>query len=309
MTGLHFYNENSTFDHMKASDFSARTEINLKMASLIIIGAVYVVACIAGICLFQLLIRSIPEIPALLGADFLATLVVWGAGIKWRNVSVYDPYWSVAPPVILTIWAFYKHCFTLPVALLLVAVWYWGTRLTLNWAGTFKSLAYEDWRYTRYRKNLSPFRFHLVNLFGLNYFPTLIVFACMLPGLGVFDSHAPADAWTWVGFTMCIAAPTIQLVADRQIHIFRAEHPGRYCDTGLWKHGRHPNYFGEILMWWGVWVMYVSLEGFAKHPLYVLAPIAMTAMFLFISIPMMERRQLQNKPGYAEYRRRTRILI
>ena len=294
---------------MKSSDFSARTEKGLKTACLIVIGAVYVIAGIAGFCLFQLLIRFIPEIPALLAADCLATLVVWGAGIKWRNVSVYDPYWSVAPPVIFTAWAFYKYCFTLPVILLLVAVWYWGLRLTLNWAGTFKSLAHEDWRYTRYRESLSPFRFHLVNFFGLNYFPTLIVFAAMLPGLGVFDSAAPASAGTWAGFAMCIAAPTIQLIADSQIHRFRAANPGRYCDTGLWKHGRHPNYFGEILMWWGVWVMYVSLEGFASHPWYVLGPLAMTAMFLFISIPMMERRQLQNKPGYAEYRRRTRILI
>ena len=75
---------------------------------------------------------------------------------------------------------------------------------------------------------------------------------------------------------------------------------------GLWKRGRHPNYFGEISMWWGVWLMYASLYGL---DLLVLAPVAMTCLFLFISIPMMERRQLDNKPGYAEYRKQTRILI
>ena len=282
---------------------------DLKLACLIRIGAVYVAAGVIGFLTFLLFAPVIPEIPALLAADIIATVVVWIASVKWHNVSVYDPYWSVIPPVVFTIWAVYKHCFTLPVALLLTAVWYWGIRLTLNWSWTFKSLEHEDWRYARYRETLPPFKFQLVSFFGLCLFPTLIVFACMLPGLGVFDSHAQACAWTWVGFAMCIAAPTIQLVADRQIHGFRAANPGRYCDTGLWKHGRHPNYFGEILMWWGVWTMYVSLEGFAKHPLYILAPLAMTAMFLFISIPMMERRQLQNKPGYAEYRRRTRILI
>jgi len=294
---------------MNAVDLSSETDKNLRLVSFIIIGAVYLSAGIVGFFLFQFLIQFIPEIPALLAADCAATLVVWGFGLKWRNVSVYDPYWSVAPPVILTAWAFYKHCFTVPAILLLVAVWYWGTRLTLNWAYTFKGIDHEDWRYTRYRESLSPFRFHIVNFFGLNYFPTLIVFAAMLPGLLVFDSTAPAGAGIWAGFAMCLAAPTIQLIADSQIHRFRVSNPGRYCDIGLWKHGRHPNYFGEILMWWGVWVMYVSLEGLSTRPWLVLGALAMTAMFLFISIPMMERRQLQNKPGYAEYRSRTRILI
>lgn len=69
---------------------------------------------------------------------------------------------------------------------------------------------------------------------------------------------------------------------------------------------RHPNYFGEVQMWWGVWLMYASLRGIDW---LILAPVAMIALFLFISIPMMERRQLERKPGYAEYRKQTRMLI
>lgn len=75
---------------------------------------------------------------------------------------------------------------------------------------------------------------------------------------------------------------------------------------GLWKHGRHPNYFGEIQFWWGIWIMYAALNGFDW---FILGPIAMTALFLGISIPLMEQRQLANKPGYAAYRKQTRILI
>ena len=104
----------------------------------------------------------------------------------------------------------------------------------------------------------------------------------------------------------CISSATIQLVADAQSHKFRSEHPGQVCNVGLWKHGRHPNYFGEIQMWWGVWVMYASFCGIDW---LVLCPIAMTALFLFISIPMMERRQLENKQGYSDYRKVTRLLI
>lgn len=274
--------------------------------SLVIIAVVYVVAAVIGVFVFRGVSASMPELWALLLADVAATVVVWAFGLVFRNVSVYDPYWSVAPPVLFTAWAVYKSCFTLPVILLLIAVWYWGIRLTGNWASTFKGMDHEDWRYTRYRDTLSPLLFQITNFFGLNLMPTLMVFFCMLSGFGLFEPDAQANALTWLGFIVCLASATIQLVADTQIHRFRRAHPGQFCYVGLWKHGRHPNYFGEIQMWWGVWLMYASLHGFDWH---ILAPVAMTALFLFISIPMMEKRQLASKPGYAEYRKQSRILI
>ena len=278
--------------------------------SIAIIAAVYAVAAWAGFLVFGWASTAMAELWALLLADVVATVVTWFFGLVFRNVSVYDPYWSVAPPVMFTAWAVYKGCFTLPVVLLLIAVWYWGIRLTGNWVYTFKGLDHEDWRYTRYRETQSPLVFHLINFFGLNMMPTLLVFACMLPGFGLFDASgagaASANWLTWLGFIVCLSSATIQLVADTQIHRFRNAHPGQYCNVGLWKHGRHPNYFGEVQMWWGVWLMYASLRGIDW---LILAPVAMTALFLFISIPMMERRQLEHKPGYAEYRKRTRMLI
>ena len=278
--------------------------------SIAIIAAVYAVAAWAGFLVFDWAAAAMAELWALLLADVVATVITWFFGLVFRNVSVYDPYWSVAPPVMFTALAVYKGCFTLPVVLLLIAVWYWGIRLTGNWAYTFRGLAHEDWRYTRYRETQSPFVFHLINFFGLNIMPTLLVFACMLPGFGVFEASgagaAPANWLTWLGFVVCLSSATIQLVADTQIHRFRDTHPGQYCNVGFWKHGRHPNYFGEVQMWWGVWLMYASLRGIDW---LILAPVAMTALFLFISIPMMERRQLERKPGYAEYRKQTRMLI
>lgn len=277
-----------------------------KTVSIVIIGIIYLIATLLGYFVFRMLNNGLHELVALFLADVVATVVVWGFGLFYKNVSVYDPYWSVAPPVMFTVWAFYKSAFSFPVILLLIAVWYWGIRLTGNWAYTFKGLAHEDWRYTRYRETQSPFVFQIINFFGLNMMPTVLVFAAMLPGFGLFESTETANMLTWLGFAICISAATLQLVADTQIHRFREAHPGRYCDVGFWKHGRHPNYLGEISMWWGVWTMYASVYGLDW---LILAPLAMTALFLFISIPMMERRQLQNKPGYAEYRKNTRMLI
>lgn len=275
-------------------------------ASFIIVSFVYLLAAVGGYLVFAGLLPMMHELWAMFVADAVATVIVWGFGLLFRNVSVYDPYWSVAPPLIFTFWAFHKEMATLPILLLLTAVWYWGIRLTGNWAYTFRGMSHEDWRYTRYRKTQTPVLFHITNFFGLNMIPTVLVFAAMLPGFGLFQETATAGIGFWAGFSICIAAATIQLIADTQIHNFRKAHPGQYCDAGLWRKGRHPNYFGEISMWWGIWTMYAS-QGTIDW--LILCPIAMTCLFLFVSIPMMERRQLQNKPGYEEYRKRTRILI
>jgi steroid 5-alpha reductase family enzyme len=285
---------------------TSKLQHNQKARGIVVIGLIYLIVTLLGILVFRLSKGAMSEMLALFLADVVATVAVWGFGLFYKNVSVYDPYWSVAPPVMFTIWAIYKSVFTLPVVLLLIAVWYWGIRLTCNWAFTFKGLSYEDWRYTRYRETQSLILFQVTNFFGLNMMPTVLVFVAMLPGFGLFEGTASANIITWIGFVICITAATVQLVADTQIHRFRETHIGQYCDVGLWKHGRHPNYFGEITMWWGVWTMYASLYGLNW---LIIGPVAMTALFLFISIPMMEQRQLQNKPGYAEYRKKTRRLI
>ncbi len=282
-----------------------------KWCSIVLIIIIYALAGAAGLWLFQYLIASEwHPLPALLCADVAATLVVWLFGLYYENVSVYDPYWSVFPPVVFLLWVFHTGVISLHVLLLLIASWYWGWRLTRNWLITFKGLAHEDWRYTKYR-SLHPILFHLINLFGLNMVPTLVVFAAMLPGLKLYETPDIGNSiisfiLLFFGFVVCLSSATIQLIADKQIHDFRASHPGECCNVGLWKHGRHPNYFGEIQFWWGIWLMYASVGGIDW---YICGPLAMTALFLCISIPLMEKRQLQNKPGYAEYRKQTRLLI
>jgi steroid 5-alpha reductase family enzyme len=158
-----------------------------KWCSVALIAAIYLLAAVAGIVLFKaLLSHAWQPVWALFAADVLATVIVWAFGLLYTNVSVYDPYWSVFPPVAFLLWACYMHVWSLPVILLLIASWYWGWRLTRNWVITFKGIAHEDWRYTKYR-SLHPVLFHLINLFGLNMVPTLVVFAAMLPGLKLYE--------------------------------------------------------------------------------------------------------------------------
>lgn len=283
--------------------------------SFIVITLIYIIAAITGIWSFSLM-DGMAMLPRLFIADFVATVFVWFWGVVFSNSSVYDPYWSVAPPVMLTGYALYYGTLTLPVTLLLVAVWYWAVRLTGNWAYTFPDLNKQDWRYDMYKERF-PRIWHIVNFTGINLMPTIVVFLAMMPGFLLIDLSAggplECNALTCVGFAICIAAATLQLVSDKQAHGFRKEHRGEVCTIGLWSRSRHPNYLGEIMMWWGVYVIYLTgingMQTWQEILIPAVGAIANTCLFVFISIPMMEKRQLANKPAYAEYRKRVRMLI
>ena len=278
--------------------------------SFLVLALIYLAAAIIGILIHDLDLCGGSILWNLFVADAVATVFVWMWGLVFKNVSVYDPYWSVAPPVMLTACAAAWGSWNMAACLLLAAVWFWAVRLTANWAVTFKGMAFEDWRYTKYRTEQPAWIFQIINFFGLNMMPTVVVFLCMAPGIEILNGvPGSANVLTWLSLAICLAAACLQLVADTQSHSFRRGHRGQVCNVGLWKHGRHPNYLGEILMWWGVWLMYVSVAGIKEKPWLVAGPVLMTCMFRFISVPLMENRQLKNKPGYAEYRKSTRMFI
>lgn len=276
-----------------------------RKVSFIFIVVIYVLAGALGIITYLMTISHMSDIWALFLADVVATIFTWLMGLLYKNVSVYDPYWSVAPPVILTAYAYCVPKVSVSAIVMVIVVWIWAIRLTINWAVTFKGLRYEDWRYTKYRTEKSAWIFHVINFSGLNMMPTIVVFLAMMPAIYLLKFAPEVTIWTWIGALMCVIATTIQLIADTTAHQFRREHKGEICKVGLWKNGRHPNYFGEILMWWGVWVQWA---GYSLDWLIVGA-IVISALFLGISIPLMESRQMKNKPGYEQYRKETRILI
>lgn len=273
--------------------------------SFVIVAIVYVLATVIGVATYQYSVDRMPVLWALFVADFVATVFTWAVGLLYRNVSVYDPYWSVAPPVLLTLYALLMNQLSLPAFVMLFTVYVWAIRLTGNWAVTFMGLRHEDWRYTKYRTSLHPVLFHLVNFFGLNLVPTIVVFFAMVPAIRILEMAPAATIFTWIGATMSLSAVMIQHWADTSAHQFRREHPGEVCRVGLWKHGRHPNYFGEILMWWGIWAQSLCLP----MDWSIAGALLNTLLFLCISIPLMEKRQLKNKPGYAQYRKETRLFI
>ena len=175
---------------------------------------------------------------------------------------------------------------------------YWAVRLTGNWAYGFAGLHHEDWRYPLLRDGAGRWEF-AVDFFAIHLFPTLQVFVGMVPVYVAVTTTGPGLVWlTWVAAAVGVAAVTLELVADTQMHRFvAARQPGAVMDQGLWGWSRHPNYLGEI----GFWVS-LALFGIAAAPgswwwLFVGVAV-MVVMFLGASIPLMEKRSLERRPQY-----------
>lgn len=273
-----------------------------RTASFIIVTLIYIFAVSAGIAVYQML--AFDWWLNLLIADIIATIITFVFSLVFGNASVYDPYWSVQPIVILAMFAVGKEL-TVVRILLLAAVIFWGVRLTANWAYTFQNLSHQDWRYTMLKEKTGVF-YPFVNFTGIHMVPTLIVYACILPAVYAFLYDGVWNAGSIVFFCLSIGAVIMQGTADYQMHRYRRNRTGVFIRDGLWKYSRHPNYLGEILMWWGIAFSVISVFPNAWY-LWVGA-LANTVLFLCVSIPLADGRQ-SGKPGYEEYKSQTRMLL
>ncbi len=273
-----------------------------KSLSILIITGIYLIAVTVALCTYLMLPFAFWI--NLLISDIAATVFVFIFSVIFRNASVYDPYWSVQPIVIVLCYALGSKL-TFATFLILISVFYWGIRLTGNWAYTFGGLNCQDWRYTKFEKETGKL-YQFISFTGIHMMPTLIVYLCTLPAVFVIKNEVQANAGSIAGTVICICAATLQLVSDTQMHRYRKSGRHGLIRTGLWKYARHPNYLGEILMWWGIGIQAVSVM--PQYWWLLAGALANTVMFFTVSIPLADKRQSQ-KPGYAEYKASTRSLL
>jgi len=267
------------------------------------VAMVYVLATASALIIFWAL--PFHEVwLKLLIADVCATVITFIFSLIFKNASVYDPYWSVQPIVITLAFAVGKRL-TIVRLLPLIAVFFWGIRLTANWAYTFKNLNHQDWRYTMLKEKTGAF-YPIVNFLGIHMFPTLVVYACVLPVVYTFILDFDLNAFSIIFFALSIGATVIQMIADLQMQSFRNKKTGTFIRVGLWKHARHPNYLGEILMWWGIALAFIC----ANPSLWYLGLGALinTLMFIFISVPMADKR-MAKRQGFSEYKKQTNVFL
>ena len=237
-----------------------------------------------------------------------ATLLIFAVTCFYPDTSLYDPYWSVAPPVMLFL-AMLKYSLWNPNSvMMLFAVCVWSLRLTGNWYYTYRGLGHEDWRYRQYREKLGKFGFFLINLIGLQMVPTIVVYAGLIGAF--FVLQAPEfRVLTLVGYIVMLAAVGLEFLSDHAIHNFLLAHPGerRSCDVSVWRYSRHPNYLGEMSFWTGIFLVYAAL--YPEKWYCGLGFLLIIALFLLVSIPMMEKHNLERREDYEEYCQRTSKLL
>ncbi len=254
-----------------------------------------------------------PKSPLALVAvgDLAATVIIFLFSVAFRNSSFYDPYWSVAPVFIAgyLIVGFESSAPVARQALVAVCITVYGVRLTYNWARGWTGLDHEDWRYVDLRRHTGPM-FQVVNFLGIMLFPTVLVYLGCVPMIpALVDGAAPLNLWDAAGVVVVLGGTAIEGLADHQLRRFARERRSREAimDRGLWAWSRHPNYFGEISVWFGV--LFFGMGSGAFAPWMTIGAGAMVFLFVAISIPMMEKRQRDRKPAYVEYQRRTSMLI
>ena len=281
-----------------------------KLKGTILVKVVYIIAGVAGYA-STLLVPDLDLLWRSAVADVVATVVVFLFSHFTGNSSLYDPYWSVIPMWFAVWWMIEFGISGMSIYdwLMIGMVFYWGIRLTLNWWTGWTGMDHQDWRYTSLKEQHGAL-YPLVNFGGIHLLPTVWVFLGCIPMYKIIELQGTGSIEPWAAI-LCIlitfGAVTIEAVADFQRRIRYKHDGGAVYRSGVWSWSRHPNYFGEIMFWVGLflyaWVAHSDLLWTG------IGALAMIILFVFISIPMMEKRQLENKPEYADYRKEVSSLI
>ena len=173
-------------------------EARSRAGSFAVVVGVYTLAVVAGAAVGWAL-RGEGPLVAGATADVAGTVAIFAGSRVVDNTSMYDAYWSVAPPFLLILWGVLPggegllagDGVVLRQGLLGLTLGAWAVRLTWNWARGWHGLHEEDWRYADFRRRLGPVLYWLLSFFGLHMFPTVQVFLGMLPALYAMRSPEP----------------------------------------------------------------------------------------------------------------------
>jgi len=266
----------------------------------------YGVAMIVALFVGQAMSGSHPLVVIAL-ADLAATCAIFLFSVIFNNSSIYDPYWSVAPVIIAAYLLFSglgtgTPGITWRKAIVAGLILLWSCRLTWNWARSWKGLAHEDWRYVQFRRNCGKW-YWPVSFLGIHLFPTICVYLGCISLYTVFISGGSTlNMLDLIALIVTIGAILIETKADQDLLRFKVKRQSQseILSTGVWGFVRHPNYLGEIAFWWGMFLFSLA-SGISAAPSFMIrliGPLAISALFLLVSIPMIERRMLKRHPGY-----------
>lgn len=243
-----------------------------------------------------------------LGVIVALVLLVWIASLLRRDASLVDRFWGLGFVVLAWFWWLTGPQYLsalLPVGLVTL----WGLRLSLyltwrNWG------AGEDPRYQRMREKHGE-RFPLVSLVTVFLVQAVVLWVVALPLFAIGHGMFNPDVMQWVGviaILLWVVGFFFETIGDWQMAAFKSDpaNQGQVMDRGLWRYTRHPNYFGDLCVWWAVYLFSIAFGGWWT----VLGPLLMSFLLVRVSgVRLLEQDLVSRKPGYAEYVQRTSALI
>jgi steroid 5-alpha reductase family enzyme len=238
------------------------------------------------------------------GALVALILITWVVSVAIHDASVIDPVWGPAFAIVAVICALIGEGDAARRWLLCALTVFWGLRLGLHLLTRKLAEHREDHRYTAMRE-AHPDNFALWSLIAVYGVQGLLVLIISLPIQAAAGRHAGLALSCIPGLLVFLVGVAFEAVGDEQLRRFR-EDPGSHgkvMDRGLWRYTRHPNYFGDACVWWGIWLIALPAGGTWWT---VIAPLVMTLLLVRVSGKgLMEKDISQRRPGYAEYVRRT----
>lgn len=225
-------------------------------------------------------------------------------GLLKKDNSIVDIAWGTGFLVVAVISLIVSGNFAIKKLLVTVLVCLWGIRLTLHIYNRNKGKD-EDFRYANWRKSWKYF-----NLRSFFQIFMLQGFLMILISLSVISiNSSPVSTLSFLGYfgiIIWIIGFLFEVIGDFQLREFvRRKKPGQIMQTGLWKYTRHPNYFGESVLWWGIYLLALSSGSFWT----ILSPLLITYLLLFVSgIPLLEEKYKDN-PEFIEYKKKTSMFF
>ena len=242
--------------------------------------------------------------PAL--AMAVLAVVMWLLSVKLRDVSIVDSAWSIFFLLFALVFAWRQGDRSVATFAMLALVAAWALRLSLyiTWRNHGHG---EDRRYQAIRARNEP-NFAFKSLYLVFLLQAVLAFVIAMPLLPALNGAQPANLVTWVGCAVAASGLLFETIADAQMARFKADpaSAGQVMDRGAWRYTRHPNYFGESVFWWGVWIASASQGGAWT----AFSPLLMTFLLLRVSgVPLLEADLKQRRPAYAEYLRTTSSFV
>jgi len=239
-----------------------------------------------------------------LAAVIALGILLWLVSLAVRDSSIVDIAWG---PLLFLVGVTYYATTTAPgsrARLMMALVALWAVRLAAHIGA--RNLGHgEDFRYAAWRAQ-HPDTWWIRSYFKVFLLQGVVAWIVAMPLYYAITSASPVHftLWDQIGALVFAAGFLFEAIGDEQLRRFKANpaNKGRVMNTGLWRYTRHPNYFGEAVLWWGLGLIGVAAGGW----LGLVGPAIITFLLIRVSgVAMLEKTLKETKPGYADYIART----